>query len=106
MSDSWALPESSEIFTPITRASGATPRYWPLGFLAAMMPATWVPWPCPSAVVVEVLLRLTANSLPAGKSGWLVSSPVSTTATVMPLPVAWVLLLVLFQTLVACTPAS
>src|SRR4051794_5115108 len=54
-----------------------------------MVPATWVPCPCPSWLPVARLLTLTATTPPLDtKSGSAALMPVSSTATPTPAPVA------------------
>ncbi len=69
-------------------ASGATPRYFPpeAAPLPAMVEATWVPCPTMSSGFVSSVKLRDSATLPA-RSGWVRSTPVSSTATRTPLPV-------------------
>ncbi|RAO49918.1 hypothetical protein ONO86_02401 [Micromonospora noduli] len=81
-------PASSQTLPSSSVASGATPRYLPpeAAPVPAMVEATWVPWPTVSrASATSVKLRASAT-LPA-RSGWVASTPVSSTATDTPVPV-------------------
>ena len=71
-----ATPRSSATFTSMRRAAGATP---------AMMPAMAVPCPKPSRAAVEEKERSgpACTAVPPSAAG---STPLSTTATSMPLP--------------------
>ena len=62
----------------------ATPMRVPATSLPKMVPAQWLPWPCRSWGGSSVKLRCT--SCTPAKAGWLASMPVSSTATLMPLP--------------------
>lgn len=55
--------------------------------LPAMIEATWVPWPCPSWAPASALKFAVAAIRPA-RSGWAVSTPVSSTATLTPWPLS------------------
>src|SRR5689334_16990566 len=79
--DSVPAPVQSSTFTDTTDASLATP--WPA---EAAIPATTVPWPSQSPVVAST--KLAGCSARPPKSGWRVSTPVSSTNTVTPRPVA------------------
>jgi hypothetical protein len=67
-------------------ATADTPVAFPVS--AAIVPATCVPWPFGSVLVpsVPATKSLPGSTCPA-RSGWLASTPVSTTATVTPEPV-------------------
>ena len=80
-SSSQTLPSSSV-------ASGATPRYLPpeAAPLPAMVEATWVPWPTVSPASASSV-KLRASATWPARSGWVASTPVSSTATVTPAPV-------------------
>jgi hypothetical protein len=53
----------------------------------ATIEATWVPWPKWSVVEPDSAKSAAATTLPR-RSGWVVSTPVSSTATLTPLPVS------------------
>ncbi|MNS38042.1 hypothetical protein D3C72_702800 [compost metagenome] len=66
----------------MTLALGATPATpMPLLAMAATQPAVMVPWPWPSCGGVPGLSKLAPGSRMSFRSGWLRSTPVSTTAT-------------------------
>ncbi len=88
MPESSPEPVSSRTLPLRSLASGATPLYLPpdLAPVPATMEATCVPcpkWSVASAAGVKFLDSITWSL----RSGWLVSTPVSRTATFTPLPV-------------------
>jgi len=90
MPDSLPKPKSSSTL-PLSRlAPKATPLRWPpaLAPVPATIEATWVP--CPRWSVVESASEklAEATTLPPRRSGWVASMPVSSTATLTPLPLS------------------
>lgn len=69
-------------------AIGATPRSLPseAAPVPAMVEATWVPWPLPSSTDSPGT-KSSVAVMRSARSGWVVSTPVSRTATSTPLPV-------------------
>jgi hypothetical protein len=65
-------PESSRTLTAMSLVFLATPK-----LREPMVPATWVPWPWPSASLLSA--KLSPHSARPSNSGWLMSMPVSTT---------------------------
>src|ERR1043165_3275758 len=62
----------------------------PLFPVAAMVPATFVPWPYTSEVSELLLYTFQPETISALKSGCVPSTPVSSTATIRPLePIDW-----------------
>ncbi len=97
------MPASSDTLTLISLASGAMPTYLPLiavsvtcQELPAIMPATCVPWPWASFMLLVFELKSTwaamrllpLASFQSLEALWI---PVSRTATPMPAPVSGVL---------------
>jgi hypothetical protein len=85
-----SLPEplSSSTLPSRMAAPGATPRYLPPDFapVPATIEATWVPWPYRSTLSGAELKFRSATSRSA-RSGCVWSTPLSSTATVVPVPV-------------------
>jgi hypothetical protein len=76
-------PESSSTLPDSSVAPGATPRYF--GPTPATVLATWVPWPLWSPTS-GVVVKLTDSATRPARSGCVVSTPVSRTATATPVP--------------------
>lgn len=81
-------PLSSQTLPTSSLAPGATPLRSPLD--AAPLPrtvaATWVPCPCPSLAPVGLPVKSTCSAMLPDTSGWVASIPVSSTATLTPVP--------------------
>ena len=84
-----SAPEPASLRTlPIARsAPGATPFSFPseAAPVPATVEATWVPWPLTS-VTVSPGTKLRVSATCSARSGWVWSTPVSSTATVTPVP--------------------
>ncbi len=81
-------PLSLQTLPTSSLAPGATPLRSPLD--AAPLPrtvdATWVPCPCPSLAPWGLPVKSACPAMLAETSGWVASIPVSSTATVTPVP--------------------
>jgi hypothetical protein len=51
-----------------------------------MVAATWVPWPTRSSVSESTSVKFCAAATRPARSGWVLSTPLSTTATLTPVP--------------------
>ena len=86
--DSRPEPKSFSTLPFMSLAPGATPLRRPLepAPVPATVPATCVPCPCTSFGEAASLKFISATTFPPARSGWVLSMPVSSTATSMPVP--------------------
>src|SRR5690606_2539924 len=83
----WPVPSLLSTLPDSSRAPGATPVYRPpeAAPVPSTVEATWVPYPWPSTGDSPGT-KLTAWSICPARSGWVASTPVSSTATLTPEP--------------------
>ena len=86
--DDSGQPSRTHTLPSSSCAPGATPRYWPpeAAPLPAMVDATWVPCPMKSPSCSRPSVKFSDPMIRPDRSGWVASTPVSSTATVIPEP--------------------
>ena len=85
-------PASLNTLSDTTSAPGATPTTPTPLASAAMVPATWVPWPTPSLKALWPAIQLLDQVVFRFRSPVVASTPESITNTVLPVPMLPLLL--------------